>query len=188
MLDTSGAGFDDAPDGSLDRSVAAIRHLDGALELETSTTDGYVYVETVPRRPLETYVLDTVVSVTPGTRSRFCISLRWAVPRRLAWYWCVEPQVEEASFRRYDGKRMTDLAEPVTVPGLQTGRPVRVTIDVEAQRLTLFLDGQRVDQVQDTSVPVAATIPGLELAGASGPGLVRVTRLQYFARAAGAGS
>ncbi|MDN5858049.1 MAG: serine/threonine protein kinase [Pseudonocardia sp.] len=182
VLDGSGAGFRDAPDGSLDRAIADIRHVDGALELEARTTGGFAYVETAPGRPLTTYILDAELSVAPGTRSRFCISLRWATG--LAWYWCLHPQAEQAGFHRFDGQQMTALSEPVSVPGLQTGRRVRITVDVEAQRLTLYLDGQQVDRVDDTSVPVANTIPGLELAGTSGPGLVRVTQLKFFERGA----
>jgi len=127
------------------------------------------------------YVADLELAIRPGSALQQCWSLRWAEAGALAWYWCLDTVTTTAEFRRFDDGRMTLLGDPVHVEGLHSGRTVQVTVEVAAERLTMYLDGQRVTDVVDTSVPAADTRPGLELSNGRGTGLVRITGLRVWA-------
>ena len=179
-LDGTGRGFLDSPGVTLNPASGAIHHSVGALELEAKTQGAYVYVQLDVDQGFTTYVADMELAVRPGTKAQQCWSLRWAVPDKLAWYWCVDTTDGTAQFRRWDGS-FTPLGDPVTVPDLDTGRLVQVTVVVEDERLTMYLDGKEATAVTDTRVATAKSIPGLELSTERGTGLVRITGIRYWA-------
>ena len=119
------------------------------------------------------------MSVRPGSDVRQCLSLRWAKPGKLAWYWCLRTAAGTATFARYENGEFTDLTPAVPVPDLQSGRTVAVTLKVDRTQLTMYLDGVQAATVTDDSVPTAPTIPGLELMSGDGTGQVSVTGLRY---------
>ena len=179
-FDTAGTGFVDSPGTDLDPTSSKLSHDAGALRMEASRPGGYVYAQIDAQARLTTYVVALEMSVRPGSDVRQCLSLRWAKPRTLAWYWCVRTAAGTATFARYENGEFTDLTPAVPVPDLQSGRTVVVTLQVERTQLTMYLDGVQAATVTDERVPVAPTIPGLELMSDDGPGQVSVTGLRYW--------
>ncbi len=187
-LDGSGTGFLDSPGEQLDPVAAAIDHVPGALQMEAKTHGAYAYVQLDVGKPVRTYVADMELAVRPGSVAEFCWSLRWAVPTKLAWYWCLDTAAGRAEFRRFADGSYTPLGAPVAVAGLDSGRIVQVTLEVWADQLTMYLDGQQVTAVTDADVPVANTLPGVELSTKRGTGLVRVTGLRMWELSSTGGS
>jgi hypothetical protein len=179
-FDGSGSGFLDSVGEPLDPVAAAIDHLPGALQMEAKTHGAYIYVQLDLAKPFRTYLADMELAVRPGSAGQFCWSLRWAVPGELAWYWCLDTATGTAEFRRFADGSFTPLGTPVPVPGLDTGRTVQVSLEVREQQLVMYLDGQQVMAVTDTQVPLADTLPGLELSTKRGTGLVRITGLRVW--------
>lgn len=178
-LDGTGRGFLDSPGIALDPQAGAIRHEVGALEMEAKTRGAFVFVQLDVARGFTTYVADLEMAVRPGTLARACWSLRWAESDKLAWYWCLNTTTGTAQFQRWDGS-FTPLGDAVPVADLATGRLLQVTVVVEQQRLTMYLDGEQAATVTDTQVPATTSIPGLELTTDRGTGLVRITGLRYW--------
>ncbi|MGI5125421.1 serine/threonine-protein kinase [Pseudonocardia sp. CA-107938] len=187
-FDTAGTGFVDSPGTAMDLTSSKLSHDEGALRLEATAPGGYVYAQVDMRARLMTYVVDLELSVRPGSDVRQCLSLRWAKPGRLAWYWCLRTATGTATFARYEDGYSTDLTPAVPVPDLQSGRTVAITIQVDRTQLTMYVDGVQVATVTDDRVPTAPTIPGLELSADDGTGQVSVTGLRYWRLPAPGGS
>jgi len=179
-FDTAGTGFVDSPGTDLDPATSKLGHDAGALRMEATAPSGYVYAQIDARARFTTYVVALEMSVRPGSDVRQCLSLRWAKPGKLAWYWCLRTAAGTATFARYENGEFTDLTPAVPVPDLQSGRTVAVTLKVDRTQLTMYLDGVQAATVTDDSVPTAPTIPGLELMSGDGTGQVSVTGLRYW--------
>ncbi len=179
-FDTAGTGFVDSPGTDLDPTSSKLSHDAGALRMEATQPGGYVYAQIDAQARLTTYVVALDMSVRPGSDVRQCLGLRWAKPRKLAWYWCLQTAAGTATFARYENGEFTDLTPAVPVPDMQSGRTVEVTLQVDRTQLAMYLDGVQAATVTDDRVPTAPTIPGLELKSDDGTGQVSVTGLRYW--------
>jgi hypothetical protein len=121
------------------------------------------------------------VAVRPGSNVELCWSLRWAMERKLAWYWCLQTLPETAQFWRFVDGAWVPISTSVPVPGVQAGRTAHVTVVVREQELEMYLDGAFASRAVDDQVPVADTVPGLELNSGRGSGLVRIEGIGIWA-------
>jgi hypothetical protein len=73
---------------------------------------------------------------------------------------------------------VSDAPRPVTdfipVPGLQSGRVVRIGANVGSARIVLSLDGTEVADIAAGEVAVQPYVPNLDVWGVPGTGIVRV--------------
>lgn len=180
-MDGTGAGLLDAPGTELNPDEETLEHVPGAMRLTAVTQGAYGWAQLDVAGGFTTYLAEMDVAVRPGSDVTLCWSLRWAEPRELAWYWCLATAPQTAEFRVFRGGQFTTIGSPVPVPGLQTGRTVRVHVTVDERRLSMHLDGALAAQVDDDQVPVARTIPGIELSSRRGTGEVEVRALRVWA-------
>lgn len=178
ILDGTDRSFQDAVGRVHDPAHEEVRFLPGAVELVARTPGADASTDLAVGN-LTTFVGDLEFSVEPGTDVRFCWSLRWDAGS--AYLLCLETLRETTAFQLWDGRRLTPLSEAAPVPGLQEGRAVRPTVVVAASRLSLYLDGRLLLDVEDDSIPPSPTIPGLEVDSSEGIGTVRVTAIRISA-------
>jgi hypothetical protein len=174
-------GFVDAPRTQADSAREEIRYVPGALELEAVAAGADTYSELDVTEGITTYVGEMDLAVRPGTDLDLCWSLRWAVPRQLANYWCLNTGQQTAEFsvyRRGDGR--VPIGTPAPVADLQSGRTVHVALVVRPRQLSMYVEGALVADVPNEQVPVAGTIPGIELESDEGTGLVRIQGLRIY--------
>jgi hypothetical protein len=179
-MDGTSAGFIDSPATQADSAREAIRYVPGALELEAYTADADTYSE-IDGPGLSVYVGEMDLKVRPGSTGNLCWSLRWAIPRQLASFVCLDVGAGTAgfsTFRRGSGK--LPAAPPVPVPGLTAGRTVHLAVVVQAWELSLYADGALVQDVPNEQVPPAGTAPGIEFEDATGPSLLRIEGLRIY--------
>lgn len=179
-MDGTPAGFVVSPATEADSAREAIRYVPGALELEIYVGGGETYSELAVDSGVETFLGEIDLSVRPGSDVELCWSLRWAIPRQLAGFLCVDTASGSTGFsvyRRGEGK--APIGDPVTVD-LSGGRTVRLAVLVGERQLSLYADGQRVIDVPNDVVPVAGTLPGIELESTTGTGLVRIEGLRIY--------
>ncbi len=180
-MDGTGAGFLDSPGTDLNPDKETLEHVPGAMRLTALTQGSYTWAQLDIGEGFTTYLAELDVAVRPQSAVTLCWSLRWAEPRELAWYWCLATERQTAEFRVFRGGQFTTIGAPVPVPGLQTGRTVRVHLTVGERRLAMHLDGALATEVDDDQVPVDRTIPGIELSSRRGTGQVEVRALRVWA-------
>jgi serine/threonine protein kinase len=87
------------------------------------------------------YIGDIDLSVQPGSNVQFCWGLRWAIPAKLAYALCMQTASEFVQLDVFDGTNYVPISPRETVPRLQTGRVVPITVVVRDTHLTLLIDG-----------------------------------------------
>jgi hypothetical protein len=179
-LDGTPAGFIDSPATQADSAREAIRYVPGALELEAYAAQADTYTE-LDGPGVSVYVGEMDLKVRPGSTGNLCWSLRWAVPRQLASYVCLDVAAGTAGFSTFRrGSGRLPVVAPVSVPGLTTGQTVRLAVVVQAWQLSLYVDGALVQDVPNEQVPPAGTAPGIEFEDATGPALLRIEGLRLY--------
>lgn len=179
-LDGTPTGFVDSPATQADSAREAIRYVPGAVELEAYAADADTYTE-LDGPGVSVYVGELDLTVRPGSTGILCWSLRWAIPRQLASYACLDLAAGTAwfsTFRRGSGR--IPITQPAPVAGLVEGRTVRLAAVVQAWQLSLYVDGQLVVDVANEQVPPAGTAPGIEYEKSAGPSLVRIEGLRLY--------
>ena len=174
-------GFVQSPATEADSAREAIRYVPGALEIEAYTAGADTYSELDLTDGVLTYIGEMDLTVRPGSDLDLCWSLRWAKPKELANYLCVHTATATAElsvFRRGHGR--TPLGPQVPLPGLASGGPVHLAVVVRDRTLALYVDGTLGAAVANDDVPVAHTVPGIEMEQAKGPGLVRIEGLRLY--------
>lgn len=179
-LDGTPAGFIDSPATQADSAREAIRYVPGALELEAFAAQADTYTE-IDGPGVSVFVGEMDLKVRPGSTGNLCWSLRWAVPRQLASYVCVDVHAGTAGFSTFRrGSGRSPVSAPASVPGLTAGQTVRLAVVVQPWQLSLYADGVLVQDVPNEQVPPAVTAPGIEFEDATGPALLRIEGLRLY--------
>ena len=163
---------------------ADIRHGSGAIEFvvteggsRTSAPLG-AFTSATTR---STYVLEYDASVIPG--SQILVSWQLRQGNEGTYRLQLDTRQENLILSYENGRQSEQLAAPVPVSGLQTGRSFTVAVVVEDTRLTVYLDQRLVAQA--TATPrvsgKAPLVVELASAGTTGTGTVRVTGLRMYA-------
>ncbi len=180
-MDGTPRGFVVALSTEADSAREDIRYVPGALELEAVAPGADTYTELDVSDGVTTYVGEIDLSVRPGSDLELCWSLRWAVPRKLSNYWCLDTATESAQFSVYRrGEGRAPIGSPATVTGLQSGHTVRVALVVRDEQLSMYLDDRLVIDVVNDQVPLSGTLPGIEMEAAEGTGLIRIEGLRIY--------
>lgn len=168
-MDGTPRGFLVSPRTEPPSAREGIRYVPGALELEAYLGGADTYSELDLNTGVRTYIGEMDLSIRPGSNVELCWSLRWAVPRQLSNYLCVDTVRGSAVFsvfRRGQGKM--PIGAPAILAELSSGRTVRLAAVVRERQLSLYVDGQLALDVPNDSVPVSGTSPGIELQSTTG--------------------
>ncbi|HEX2075894.1 MAG TPA: serine/threonine-protein kinase [Geodermatophilus sp.] len=179
-FDAEGSSFVDTVGRGTEPSDGVVRFLPDRMELAALAPQANVGTDLRMPQGVTTYVGDLDLSVTPGSDALFCWGLRWAVQGKLAYELCVDTLAEFVQLDVWNGENKVPITPRIDVPGLQTGRPVTLTVVVLENRLGLWVDGEAVADVEDDQVPPSATIPGLDVYSRQAGGTVTVHGLSLY--------
>ncbi|OLC55607.1 MAG: hypothetical protein AUH85_08865 [Chloroflexi bacterium 13_1_40CM_4_68_4] len=129
--------------------------------------------------PRQNYAGDVELSVSPGSRFTLYWGLRGAVGGDLQYLLGLNTAQQSMQLTLFDRGLgvQQPVSKPMPVPGLQTGRTVRLGIVLDGGRALVYLDGDEIAQVVDGRT-WAPSIPSLGIVGDDGS--VRITRVRYW--------
>jgi hypothetical protein len=182
-LDGTGDSFVDLVGRDQDPTKAEVRYLPGRLELAALASDADAGIDLNYPAGVTSFVGDIDLSITPGSDANFCWGLRWAVAGKLSYELCTDTLAEFVHIVVWNGQNNVPITPRVSLPGLQTGRTVALTIVVRESHLSLFVDGQPAADVEDHQVPVSQTQPDLDLYSREHPATVDIHALSMYALA-----
>jgi hypothetical protein len=182
-MDGTGASFIDTVGRSKDPAKAAVRFLPGRLEIAALSRNGNAGTDLNVTDGPETFVGDLDLSTPPGSDGNFCWGLRWAVPGKLAYQLCIDTTAYFTQLVVWNGQNNAPITPRIDVSGLQGGHTVGFTVVVRDSRLTLFVDGRKVADVEDHQVPPSKTIPDLDVYSRTHSATVDVHAIRLYALA-----
>jgi serine/threonine-protein kinase len=182
-LDGTDGSFVDTVGREKDPAKVAVRFLPGRLELAALVpqTNAGTDLNLANGIGVTTYVGDIELSTAPGSDGNFCWGLRWAVAGKLAYELCVDTEAEFVQLMVWNRPNKLPITPRIDLPEFQTGRIVTLTVVVRESRLTLLVDGQLAADVEDHQVPVAQTIPGLDVYSKESGATVNIHGLSLYA-------
>jgi serine/threonine-protein kinase len=183
-LDGTDAGFVDNF-GRAAASTTVVSAAPGALQL--SVGPGGDAGRDLRTAGVVDYVLAVDLAVTPGSRVKADIGLRWTVDSKVGDLLRIDTVEGNATFARFERgatppqSRILAVGDQVQLPGVTTGRVQHLAILVRGARLELYRDGVRLVSTADAKMPSAPTSPGIDVLGVPGGGTVRILGLQLRA-------
>jgi hypothetical protein len=139
-----------------DPAAAAIRAVAGGIEvaiIRTGGPTGASFKRSLPPR----FVAEMDFRVAPGSDMQFVWRVRSGDQLHLVKVDTLREAVEFVYADPNDWPtRLQSLTAPLPIPGLLSGRAVTVTVVAEPPRYLLYLDGERVAEINDPRLTARA--------------------------------